>query len=34
MNLVNCFVIFGAARTCSTDQPSRNWEYGLLTECL
>ena len=34
MNFVSCWVIFGAANTCSTDHPSRNWEYGLFTECL
>ena len=34
MNLVSWSQIFGEARTCSAVQPSRNWEYGLFTECL
>lgn len=34
MYFVNCLLIIGAARTCSTLQPSRNCEYGLFTECL
>lgn len=34
MNLVSWSVILGAALTCSTLQPSRNWEYGLFIECL
>lgn len=34
MYFVNCLLIIGAARTCSTLQPSRNCEYGLFKECL
>ena len=34
MNLVKFLVIFVALRTCSSDHPSRNCEYGLFKECL
>lgn len=34
INLVSVLVIIGAFMTCSTLHPSRNWEYGLFTECL